>query len=200
MELDKAIDQISQIHEQLAKAEVYRGWRSAPMVISGLCGMAGAALQPAIIGKPTPMAFTWYWFVLGALCGSVAVSVAFYNYLVGKDIFHRRSTPVVFAQTAPAMLAGIMVTMAMASTDGQFVPLLPGIWVLLLSLATFSARPYMPRATGWVALYYFVTATWLLLTARAPGNLSGWRVGGICGLGQFATAAVLYWNLERRPQ
>jgi hypothetical protein len=64
-------------------------------------------------------------------------------------------------------------------------------------LAIFSARPYLPRASGWVALWYL--ASGLLWIALPPADAwqFGWIVAGTFGLGQLAAAVVLFWNVER---
>ena len=36
MDIPRALAQIEQIHEQLAKGEVYRGYRSLPLAASGI--------------------------------------------------------------------------------------------------------------------------------------------------------------------
>ena len=36
MDFSRAITQIAEIHQQIAKAEIYRGYRSLPIAVSGL--------------------------------------------------------------------------------------------------------------------------------------------------------------------
>src|SRR5215467_7789583 len=47
-EFSRALEQIAEIHEHLAKTEVYRGWRSLPVASSALVGLAAAAWQSAM--------------------------------------------------------------------------------------------------------------------------------------------------------
>jgi hypothetical protein len=61
----------------------------------------------------------------------------------------------------------------------------------------FASRPYLPRASGWIALFYYVAGFVWLWTARGPVPVSGWWVGGTFGVGQLLAALVLWWNLER---
>jgi hypothetical protein len=78
------------------------------------------------------------------------------------------------------------------------VALLPGLWAVLFGLGVFASRPYLPRATGWVALFYLAAGGLLLWAADRPGvALNGWGVGGVFGVGQLATALVLHRNVER---
>ena len=56
MEYNKALSQISEIHAQLAKGEIYRGFRSLPVALSGLAGFAAAALAPRLLAPTTSAA------------------------------------------------------------------------------------------------------------------------------------------------
>ena len=74
------------------------------------------------------------------------------------------------------------------------------LWALFFGVGIFAARPYVPRASGWVALYYWTVGLMLLWMARGVDLLSPWAVGATFGTGQLLAAAVLYWNLERGAQ
>ena len=78
--------------------------------------------------------------------------------------------------------------------------LLPGLWAICFGIGIFASRPYLPRASGWVALLYYAAGVALLWIARGPEPLRGWWVGGTFGAGQLMAALVLYWNLERAPR
>ena len=42
MELHEALTQIAEIRQQMAKSDVFRGYRSAPVAFSGLVALAAA--------------------------------------------------------------------------------------------------------------------------------------------------------------
>jgi hypothetical protein len=56
---------------------------------------------------------------------------------------------------------------------------------------------YLPRATGWVALYSYAAGLALMWTAHEGAPHSAWTVGGTYAAGQLLASAVLWWNLER---
>jgi hypothetical protein len=87
-----------------------------------------------------------------------------------------------------------------ARLSPTLAPVLPGVWAICFGLGTFASRPYLPRASDLVALYYFAAGTALLWTVKMDAPLDGWSVGGTFGLGQLLAAAVLYWEFERRNQ
>ena len=197
MDVSRALDQIAEIHEQIAKGEVYRGYRSLPIAASGVMGLAAAYLQPPTLTAQDPLAFVDYWIMVAAAAGFVGVSEILYNYLVHDDAAARRRTRMVIGQFLPAVVAGAGIAMCFAHLRSDLVVLLPGLWAVCFGIGTFASRPYLPRASGWVALYYYAAGFGLLWLARGPGPLSGWWIGGTFAVGQILAALVLWWNLER---
>jgi hypothetical protein len=197
MNVSRALDQIAEIHQQLAKGEVYRGYRPVPVACSGVAGLLAAAAQPRGLGWSDPIAFVLYWSVVAAVCGIIASSEILHNYIVHESSNERRRTRRVVGQFLPALAAGAIVTGILTRLNPMMVPALPGLWATFFGLGIFASRPYLPRASGWVALYYFAAGVALLSVAPAPIARSAWSVGGTFGAGQLLAALVLYWNLER---
>ncbi len=52
MELREALRQISDIRQQMAHSEVFRGYRSLTVGFSGILGIVAAALQPYWVATP----------------------------------------------------------------------------------------------------------------------------------------------------
>jgi len=197
MDVSRALAQIADIHQQMAKGEVYRGYRSLPVAASGVMGMVAAWAQPQGLGVRDPVGFVIYWTAIAACAGFVGTSEIVYNYLVHEDAAARRRTQLVVGQFLPAVLAGAVITASFVHLSAALVPLLPGLWAICFGLGTFASRPYLPKASGWVALFYYAAGMALLWTARGPEPLRAWWVGGTFGVGQLLAAVVLYWNLER---
>jgi hypothetical protein len=201
MDFSRALDQIAAIHQQMAKGEIYRGYRSLPVAASGLIGFVAGWMQAPALGAADPVGFVIYWSTIAVCAALVGASEIIYNYVVHDDGAQRRRTRQVVGQFLPSVLAGAIVTASFVHLSGALVPLLPGLWAICFGLGAFASRPYLPRATGWVALFYYVVGIALLWSARGPEPLRGWWVGSTFGTGQLLAAAVLYWNLERRsPQ
>ena len=197
MDLGRALDDIAEIHRQIAKAEVYRGYRSAPLAASAAIGLTAAWLQPAEF-TGDPVGFVSYWLIIAGCAGFVGASEIIYNYVVHEDATERRRTRGVVGQFLPSVAAGAAVAAGVVRFETAAVALLPGLWALCFGLGVFASRPYLPRATGWVALYYAAAGAMLMWFARPSAPLSGWAVGGIFAIGQLLASAVLWWNLERQ--
>jgi hypothetical protein len=197
VDVNRALDQIAEIHQQLAKAEVYRGYRSLPLAASGVIGLAAAWIQPQRLGADDPVGFVLYWTAIAAAAGFVGSSEILFNYLVHDDESGRRRTRKVVGQFLPSLAGGAAIGFGLTHTSPAMVPLLPGLWAMCFGIGTFASRPYLPRASGWIGLFYYVAGFVLLWIARGPVPLTGWWVGGTFGVGQLLAALVLWWNLER---
>jgi len=197
VDVSRALDQIAEIHGQLAKGEVYRGYRSVPVAISGVIGLVAAALQPSSLGTADPLGFVIYWAAIGVAAGFVGTSEIVYNYAVHEDASERRHTRRVVGQFLPSLVGGAAIAVCFTHLNASLVTLLPGLWAICFGIGTFASRPYLPRASGWVALFYYAAGFALLWFARGPEPLNGWWVGGTFGVGQLLAALVLWWNLER---
>jgi hypothetical protein len=199
MDLSRALGQLADIHQQIAKGEIYRGYRSLPIAVSGLIGLAAAWAQAPGLGAGDPLGFVLYWTSVAACAALVGASEIIYNYVVHDDRASRRQTTQVVGQFLPSVLAGAVITLSFVRLSAALVPLLPGLWAICFGIGIFASRPYLPRASGWVALFYYAAGVALLWVARGPEPLRAWWVGGTFGTGQLMAALVLYWNLERRP-
>jgi len=188
MEVRDALDQLDRIHDQLTKAEVYRGFRVPAVALVGCVGLLAAAAQPWIVPSEAS-AFVWYWSAVGAAGVLVGFGAAIRSYFFREDDFERRRTRRVMGQFLPCVLAGGMLTAALARTDA-FVPLLPGVWAVVFGLGVVAVRPHLPPAVGLVGVAYVLTGG--LLLAWRPNELSGWYVGGVFGVGHLITAFVLW--------
>jgi TctA family transporter len=197
VDISRALDQIAEIHQQIAKGEVYRGYRSLPIAASGLIGVLAAWFQPPRLGTTDPVGFVLYWVAIAVCAGFVGASEIVHNYVVYENAADRRHTRRVVGQFLPSVAAGGAIAVCFTHLSPTLVPLLPGLWAICFGLGTFASRPYLPRASGWVALFYYAAGFTLLWIARGSQPLSGWWIGGTFGIGQMLASVVLWWNLER---
>jgi hypothetical protein len=197
MRVSDALGQIAQIHQQLAKTEVYRGFHPQCVALSGVLGLVAAALQPWVVAGDDPAALVRYWLVVAAACALSGTSATIHAYLFRDDEFARRRTRQVGGQFAPCLAAGVALTFAVGGGPWETVALLPGLWALVFGLGVFAARPYLPHATGWVGLFYLGCGALLLAAPPADAWRAGWAIGAVFGAGQLATALVLHRNEER---
>jgi hypothetical protein len=195
MDLSRALGQLADIHQQLAKGEVYRGYRSVPVAASGLIGIIAAWAQAPGLAAADPPGFVLYWTGIATCAALVGVSEIIYNY-VRDGHSERRRTRQVVGQFLPSLVAGAVISISFVRLSVALVPLLPGLWAICFGIGILASRPYLPRASGWVAMFYYVAGIGLLARGAEPPH--AWWVGGTFGVGQLLAAFVLFWNLERR--
>lgn len=196
-EYSRALEQIAEIHEHLAKTEVFRGWRSLPVASSAVVGLAAAAWQSATTKPLDAWSFTIFWLAVGIVALVIGCSEIVWHYATRATPGERRRSRQVVGQFLPALVAGALATPAVIQASPSLVTLLPGFWALLFGVAVFAARPFVPRESGWVALYYFAAGLFLLWRTPGAEAPSPWAVGGTFGIGQLFAAAALYWSIER---
>jgi len=201
MRIDKALEQISEIHEHMAKSQMYRGYRAIPMILSGILAIVAARIQPFIVSGADPRIFVLYWTFVAVTAFSIIGGRVIYGYLREEDPHNRQRTTVVVGQLAPSLTVGAILTLAfLVSKDRSLISFLPGIWALLYGLGLSASKPFLPKMIGWAALFYILCGC--ILVQRAVifdlGSLSPWEIGIPFGVGQILCGLILYWNLERK--
>lgn len=200
MDVPQALDRIEEIHAQMAKGEVFRGYRPLPVALAGALGLLAGVLQPRIVPEGDGARFLAFWLVVALLNVAVNAAVIVAGYARCGSRFARRHTRQVVGQFVPCLLAGAAVSLGLPSADAELVRVLPGVWALLFGLGVFASRPYLARATGWVALWFVVAGTALL--AFPPTTLArlGLVHGVVFGAGLLAAAVVLHLDVPREER
>src|SRR5262245_6800958 len=202
MELHDALTHIAEIRLRMAETELFRGYRAVPVAFSGAAAVAAALVQAAQV--PEPMHDLPQYLLLWIATAAVSV-LAVGLTMLARDQFGKTSTTraaawLALGQFAPCLLAGALVTLAVVRGAPEHAELLPGLWQVLFSLGVFASNRLMPRATFAIGLWYLLAGTISLVLARGQFALSPWAMGVPFGIGQLATAAILYWALERRHE
>jgi len=209
-DVSRAVEEIAAIHAHLDAREIYRGWRSVPVALSGLVGIGVALLlttQQTHSGKlspgiSVPAADAWTflrtWFAVGTAAMVAGCAEIAWHYTRHASGHERRRTRVVMGQILPALMAGVVVPLALVRLNPEFVVAAPGLWALCFGLGIVSARACLPPASVWAAAYY-MTAGVLLLVIAGPGVPAPWTVGATFGVGQGLVAILLHATLERGP-
>ena len=197
MHLDKALNQLAEIHAQLLRTEVFRGYRSGPTAATGGVALVAAAVQHAWLGTLDPAGYVRFWSFAACAClAGCALDVAAGAWLADRRA--RQQTLRVVLQFVPALLAGGVLAVFVPRLPGG-AALLPGLWALTFGIGVMASRPYLPRAIGWVGLWYLAAGT-LLLSLAGDDTPSAWGMGLTFGIGQLAAGVVLHKNLAREGE
>ena len=201
MDLQEALSQISEIRQQVARSETFRGYRAAPVAFSGLLACLAAALQDALVPNPTGQMAGYLSLWVGAALVSMFVTGVAMLFYCKKSMssLSRANVKLAVGQFLPSVVAGGLVTVALYHQAPDKLPMLPGLWSIFFSLGIFASYRLLPKATFWVGVFYMIAGVLCLVWAKDDLAFSPWAMGVPFGLGQFLSAAILYWTLERKP-
>lgn len=197
MELRDALAQISEIREHVARAETFRGYRSEIVAFSSLVALGAATVQAVWISDPrrTPFAWLALWIAAAGICLTATGWEMAVRHRRAASSWTARLTWLAIEQFLPCLIAGALVTAAVARFAPQSLSLLPGLWSVLFSLGIFASCRLLPRATFWAGGYYLLAGA--LTLACGERAFSPWAMIGCFGVGQALAAGILYWFLER---
>jgi hypothetical protein len=199
MELRDALTQIAEIRLQMARTEVFRGYRAVPVAFSGLLALFAAVVQSTWI--PDPMEQIAPYLTLWVGAAAISAFAAGFEMLLrtraSGSSLALEITGLAVGQFLPCLIAGALVTIVLVAVGSETLWILPGIWQILFSLGIFASYRLLPRQTFGVALFYLASGVICLAVARGSSALSPWVMGLPFGVGQLFAAAVLYWTLER---
>jgi hypothetical protein len=200
MELRDALTQISEIRRQMARNEVFRGYRAVPVAFSGLLALGAAAVQSAWIASPLEelSAYLALWVGAAVISAIGAGTEMVLRARQSLSPWRREITWLAAEQFLPCLVAGALLTFVLVRFAPESLWMLPGLWQILYSLGIFASCRLLPRATFVVAVFYLANGLTVLALARGPAALSPWAMGLPFGFGQLLAAAVLYRTLERR--
>lgn len=200
MELRDALVQIAEIRRQMAKNDVFRGYRSAPVAFSGLLALVGAVAQTRLVADPLtdPTLYISVWMAMAVLSVAAVATEMGVRMVWTHDWKYLEPTRLAVEQFLPPMIAGLLLTVILVRQSPEHLALLPGLWQVLFSLGIFASARLLPKAIFLIGGFYLFSGVTVLIWARDGFSLEPWCMGVPFALGQFLTAVILYWTLERR--
>ena len=200
MELGDALERIHAIRAQVARTEMFGGYRAATVGCTGLLAFLAAAIQPAFAPDPLENVHRYLqlWIGVAAISG-IWVAIELATRWVNSDSpLQREQTRHAVEQFLPCLVTGAGMTWAVVQFSPSSAHLLPGLWALMCGLGVFASCRQMPAQVVIVPVYYVVSGVMCLALARGEYALHPWAMAGTFGVGQTLTAIVLYFALERR--
>lgn len=205
MELREALRQISDIRQQMAQSEVFRGYRSMTVSFSGVLGILAATFQQHWVATPVSELgpeselgrYVGLWLSVAAASLIVAGGEMYVRAQRAGPGLAREMTLLAIEQFLPCIVVGALLTVCIYHSAPQVAWMLPGLWSLVFSLGVFASYRLLPRQAFWVGAYYAVCGCVCLLRGQGDNALAPWQMGISFGGGQLLGAAILYWNLER---
>jgi hypothetical protein len=198
MELREALGQIDEIRQQMARTELFRGYRSLTVGFSGVLALAAAAVQPYLVEPENQLRdFLVLWLVAASASLLAAAFQLWRRVRLANSRLARQATLLAAEQFLPSIVVGAVVTLCLYRYASDAAWMLPGLWSLIYSLGIFASYRLLPRQVAWVGLYYVVAGATCLVWGQGAHALAPWQMALSFGGGQILGAVVLYWTLER---
>nr|WP_010584617.1 hypothetical protein [Schlesneria paludicola] len=199
MELRDALSQISDIRLQMARTELFRGYRPITVGFSGMLGLLAASVQPYCIARPELELgrFLLLWCTVASVSLIVIGMELIWSIRRTGAGFVRQTTLLAVEQFLPCVAVGGLLTLCVVRSSPDVAWMLPGLWSLLFGLGVFASARSLPRPVIWAGLYYVMCGCGCLLWGRGENALAAWQMAVSFGGGQLLSAAILYWSLER---
>jgi len=200
MDLQEALTQISEIRQHVARTETFRGYRAAPVAFSGIVACLAAGFQNTLVPEPAADLPGYLGMWIGAALLSMVVTglAMVWHCKQSPSSLTRPNTILAVGLFFPSVVAGGLVTFVLFQQVTQVLWMLPGLWSIFFSLGIFASYRLLPKATFWVGVFYMTAGVLCLVWARDDLAFSPWAMGMPFGVGQFLSAAILYWTLERK--
>lgn len=199
MELRDALSQITEIRLQIARTELFRGYRAAPVAFSGVLALAAAGVQAVWIPEPASDigSYLWLWIGIALVSGVTATGEIWARHRRSTLVLRKELIQLACEQFAPCIVAGAVLTLVLLTHAREVLWMLPGLWSILFSMGIFASYRLLPRPIFWVAVYYLLVGSLCLAFGQGRYAFSPWVMAVPFGGGQLLTAAILYWTMER---
>ncbi len=200
VELREALQQISDIRQQMARSEVFRGYRSLTVGFSGMLGLLAAAFQSQWVASPATdlSRYLVLWVSVALVSASIAGVELFLRAKNAGPGLARDMTRLAVEQFLPCLVVGALLTVCIYRSAPNVAWMLPGLWSLMFGLGVFASCRLLPSPVVWVGLYYVVCGCCSLRWGQVEHAFSPWQMAIAFGGGQLLCAAILYWTLERK--
>jgi hypothetical protein len=198
MELRRALSDLEEVRERLARIQRFEGYSAPAAAASGAFAIAAAIAQarvapfPPLHGQMHTYLTIWFWCAAAALTVNYGAAAI---WLFGHRSPHERSQfRSAAASIAPSVLLGAAITVALCHSGAY--SLLPGTWFALYAIGLFASRSQIPDGAIYVTVGFAALAVAFLATPLVDVALSWWVVPLGFGTGQLAIGALL-WDSRR---
>jgi len=212
MELREALTQIAEIRQQMARGQIFRGYRAATTAFTGAVALVNGLLLTALLPAPQVagtadeirraaeqwnLFFVICWVAAAALCLLVVGIEMVIRTRRSSSELQRQLTLLAVEQFVPSIVAGGLLTWVFLDFLPAHAWMLPGLWMVFFSLGVFASARLLPRAVFAAAAFYLIAGIATLLSMPQHPSLMNLYMGVVFGVGQLAISGILYVKLER---
>lgn len=197
-DLDKALADIVEIKSRLAQSSEFLGLGPAALAATGALAFLVAMAQSILPGATDPVAYFAAWvataIIACALIGAEMLRRGRYHHAGLADQMIREAV----LHFVPAGVAGAALLAFFAQSAPADLWLVPGLWLILVSLGIFAATRSLPPGMIYAGAWYLLSGFTVLLLSATGHALSPWSMGLPFALGQCGIALLVHRATEAR--
>jgi hypothetical protein len=192
-DLDRALEEIGAIKDQLARGAQFRGFGPTTFAATSLIVAIAAAAQARWMpdAGASVDSYLLLWLGVAALSGAViglemvSRSRRIYSHLADEML------RAAVEQFLPAGLAGGLLTLVLWRFAPESLWMAPGLWQIVFGLGVFASTRFLPSAMWLVGAWYLTTGLACLAIFHGPAAFAPIAMGLPFGAGQLLVAIVL---------
>lgn len=195
MELQRALSDLAEVRERLARLQRFEGYSGPAAAASGLVAIGAALVQRRLAPLPASAGAHHAYLTIWLSCLGVALLLN-YGAVTLWLLKHRapgeRSR---FRTAAISILPSIVLggALSVALIDHGAYALLPGTWFAFYAIGLFASRGAIPVSTIVVTAGFALLALAFLITPLVGVALAWWVMPLGFGIGQLAIGYFI-WN------
>lgn len=199
MELKRALSDLAEVRERLARVQRFEGYSGPAAAASGIVAIVAGVVQQRLAPLPAGLAALHLYLSIWMTCLAVAILLN-YGAVVVWVLKHRepgaqsrfRSAAI---SIAPSIVLGGAITLALIG-HGVYV-LLPGTWFAFYAIGLFASRSAIPDSALVVTCAFAALGVLFLATPLSALALAWWVMPLGFGIGQIAIG-YLVWRERSR--
>jgi hypothetical protein len=193
MRIQHALSQLHAIQSQLIRTQCYCCYRWATVAASSFLAALAAAFQSAQMRYPALHLgeYLTLWISVAAASMTIISAEILLRWQHDSD-YARRQTIAAVRQFAPCVVAGALLTFAIAAGSPEHGDLLPGLWAICFSLGVFASAAHLPRPCMAVGTYYLTAGLACIVWGQGDEALRPWTMSVTFAMGQALAALALY--------
>ncbi len=182
-----AMSDLLEIRRNLAMVGSFRGYKATPVAFSAAVAFVAGAIQ--VWWKPGPYEFVALWTAAAIVGFGANLACIAREYSMSSRRWERSLAVVALSDLSPAILAGGLLTLALATTHR--IEILPGLWMSLFGTGILSSRRHLPFACTSMGGVYLLAGTATLFYLPGDGALAPYVMAGVFGCGQLLLSVLL---------
>jgi hypothetical protein len=194
MELQRALSDLAEVRERLARLQRFEGYSGVAAAASGLGAMLAAFVQQRTAPMPASPDDLRSYLIIWLSCLAAAL-VLNYGAVAVWLLNHRAPGARSRFRTAALSIAPSIVlggALSFALIDHRAYALLPGTWFAFYAIGLFASRGAIPSSTIGITIGFAALALVFLVTPLNAFALAWWVMALGFGIGQLAIGYLIW--------